>query len=590
MAIRNLAEQAEQERQDRTGDQFFYRADLSYMFELRVADQSGFYPLVLKPEALSIQTQFTVAPTATLDGGLFVEENGAVMRTLQIRGTTGWQPTPRVGTVLKPDLQPQLTSYYKRRATSFVDRAVEKLSGQAHFQALNDLVFERYSDYKRDPAVAESTRLIFHMPKESESWVVAPTNFSLQRSAAQPLSYNYAIDLLLVEPWGVRAARRATEFSRLAPLTIVSRPPPSLLQRITNGINYLRRVVASVRAVASRIQAVIQTVANVINDVANFIRETVNTAISIVRGIANAIGNVQRAIIELVSLPGRIYDNLRAALLGIEDDLLVFFRFVTRATRTNSRVAGRQTTPSNATLTAAGQRPLTAASTGTVTNQAPEAQRQLPAVTATRQHAVSITDTLETIARRYTGDSRNWSVIAQLNGLRAPYISTSGLPYTAQPGARILVPDARATSPAIATILDSDVSGDVRGVDFRLQQDRASGLYDIVLGSTDIALVGGNDNLVQALRVRLDTERGSSLLAPEYGFRIAAGSNIDFVQARIGELSLREALQGDPRVLTVDSITVQDSPADSFVATATVSVYAQTEALSVTAATRYPNA
>lgn len=584
----------ERNRQSRTGDKYFYRADLPYLFELRIKNQSGFFPLILKPEALDIKTQFTVAPTATLDGGLYVEENGAVMRTLSIRGTTGWTPTyspAKADYAFNPAVKPAYGTVAGRRFTPS-SIVYERMSGQQHFQALNDLVFERYSDYKRDPVAAPYCNLIFHMPKESDSWFVAPLNFDLQRSAGAPLSYFYNIELLMLAPLGrsvsvVNLPERAVIKSAASKL---AQTPRSLLQRITAGLQDLRRLIAAGQAAYRRIQAIIQDVINVVNEVARFIGETINNVATVVRAIGSVIRGIQEALIALYTLPEQAVANVRAALMALEDDVLVFSRFISRASRTNSRIVSRTTGPSVATRTAAGQRALTAGSTGTVSAQAPAAQRQLPTVTSTQQHAVSATDTLESLALRYTGDARNWQLIAQLNGLRAPYISTAGLPYTVRPGAFILVPAASAVLPTITTILDNDVSGDVRGTDLKLQKDRATGLYDLVLGSNDVSTVSGNANLVQALSVRLDTEAGTSLLSPAYGFRISVGSNVDFVQARIGELALREALQSDPRVLSVDQITVQDSPADSFIATATVSVYAQTEALSVTAATRYPNA
>jgi hypothetical protein len=585
---------AERNRQSRTGDKYFYRADLPYLFELRIKNESGFFPLILKPEALDIKTQFTVAPTATLDGGLYVEENGAVMRTLSIRGTTGWTPTyspAKADYAFKPTVKPQFNSLATRRfAPSSI--VYERMSGHQHFQALNDLVFERYSDYKRDPVAAPHCSLIFHMPKESDSWVVAPLSFDLQRNASAPLSYFYNIELLMLEPWSTRqdpAPFEVRSTVKAASKTLTA-PPRSLLQRITAGLQDLRRLISAGQAIYRRIQAIIQDVINVVNEVARFIGETINNVATVVRAVGSVIRGIQEALIALYTLPEQAVANVRAALMALEDDVLVFARFIDRSSRVNSRIQSRNAAPSSAVLTAAGQRAITANSTGTISAQAPTAQRQFPTITSTRQHALSATDTLETLALRYTGDTRNWQLIAQLNGLRAPYISTAGLPYTVRPGAFILVPSPEAVVPEIATILDNDITGDVRGTDLQLQKDRQSGLYDIIINSNDIETISGNANLVQALGVRLDTEAGTSLLSSGYGFRISVGSNIDFVQARIGELALREALQADPRVLSVDQVTVQDSPADSFIATATVSVYAQTEALSLTAATRYPNA
>ena len=98
--------QRELSRQVRAGQDDKYLRRFVYFFELRVppsvakgATSTFIYPLIIPPENYRMSEPFEVTQTYTNGAGLWLEENGVVARTINLRGTTGFKPRafPKVG-------------------------------------------------------------------------------------------------------------------------------------------------------------------------------------------------------------------------------------------------------------------------------------------------------------------------------------------------------------------------------------------------------------------------------------------------------------------------------------------------------------
>jgi len=195
-----LAYFKEQFRRELTGDDKFWK-QFTYFFELAVPAEvwplgSLLFPLVLPPESISFEEPFAVEQTQTQDGGLIVEENGIIQRRMTIRGHTGWKPRKLPHTAITALMGiPSEKRSFDRTLKPLV---LDAISGQRHFQYLQDAVFRTYADLKRDPDMAKDTRLFWHNPKDDEHWEVVPLSFTLERSASRRMYYQYNINLLVV--------------------------------------------------------------------------------------------------------------------------------------------------------------------------------------------------------------------------------------------------------------------------------------------------------------------------------------------------------------------------------------------------------
>ncbi len=101
MAASPIAILRENTRREAQDDSNFVKK-LLYFFELRVPPEIAFegaitsfiFPLVLGPHTYTKGEPFTVSKTPTQGGGLFVEENGIIMRPINIK------PLTQLGAVL----------------------------------------------------------------------------------------------------------------------------------------------------------------------------------------------------------------------------------------------------------------------------------------------------------------------------------------------------------------------------------------------------------------------------------------------------------------------------------------------------------
>lgn len=173
---------------------------------------------------------------------------------------------------------------------------------------------------------------------------------------------------------------------------------------------------------------------------------------------------------------------------------------------------------------------------------------------ATRWSVVQAGDTLRLIALRELGDALRWIEIADLNGLRPPYIVASTNPAertrgTMVWGDRLLLPSGTATA-------DVTRYEDLYGTDLDLTGGRLT-----ADASGDFALVAGGDNLVAALDRRIRTRTGDLLAHPKYGCDVAAilGFKLRPVSLLLGAGFIRNAVRAEPRIESLDNVTANAS-------------------------------
>lgn len=159
---------------------------------------------------------------------------------------------------------------------------------------------------------------------------------------------------------------------------------------------------------------------------------------------------------------------------------------------------------------------------------------------------VRIGDTLQDIAARELGSAGRWHELITYNNLTPPFISDN--PALASetvkvPGELILVP---APTPAVSSTTNPE---EVFGRDI----DLTGGVFSVDKG--DFAIVSGRANLRQAIKHRVDTDRGELVFHLAYGsmVRRMLGAVGGPTAAQLAAEYSRAAVQGDPRVRQVIS-------------------------------------
>ena len=588
----------EHARQTMSGDVQFLQRYL-YFFELRLppevarnAIQSDFlFPLVIPPESLTFSEPFAVEATPTQGGGLFVEENGIVQRTIALRGHTGWIPKAMQGS--GPGALDALVPGNRTWSRSLPHRVWTKLSGQRHFQYLQDAVFRTYADLKQNPATSEGTQLYFHNPKDQESWRVVPQQFNLTRSVDKRTLYYYDIQLLAVERADARLLKADSEdVPILTAFQNALRCIQSGISLASGGINDLTAMVGELSATITGISSIIAGVTGILTAAQNFVagvttlilppmasvhamEELLDTAQQVASGgfVGQSLQNIQSGM-HLMALQPQLFAETPG-------DFLQSRKNASTATLSVSSAAMAIALQAAPPQSMAG---VDAFGTSLTPGEAQAAQgelniqRKAPSYPGARQYVVQQGDTLANLAASFLGDARLWEQIAALNGLKPPFVNEQAAAAT--PGTRssdplldavlgigevILIPSAtQATAQESARAVlgvrrEESAAVHFLGRDIRLEQ-QPGGQWDVPIdpdtGDQDVKTVEGIDNLTQAMLSILNTERGTDILFKGVGFRRLVGIGLAEVNFEILRLRAREAIGADPRIATVRSVDI----------------------------------
>ena len=171
-------------------------------------------------------------------------------------------------------------------------------------------------------------------------------------------------------------------------------------------------------------------------------------------------------------------------------------------------------------------------------------------------------DTLQRIALRELGSASRWVELVNLNSLKPPYIVNTRAEL--KPGVILAGESINIPAPLSGTPIAYDEEG-IFLCDLKLDKGLLAGQ-----GGSFIP-VKGLDNLSQALKVRIQTEKGELMNHPEYGdyLTLLRGKNATPENQALGAFYAYSCLIEDERVKTVDQTTVTIN-ADTMTVEATI--------------------
>jgi hypothetical protein len=475
MSVSPIKLALERARQEAAQDANFFRK-MTYFFELRVPQSIALgpintflTPLVLPPESYSMEEPFTIQVTPTQGGGLYVEENGIVQRTIKLEGTTGFRPRYfPTGWQANAVLSPEKTSHGRILPGLVAGSPLipAELSGQRHFQYIQDAIFRTYGDLKRDPATSEGTFLFFHNPKDDEHWLVAPQKFSLTRTADKRVLYRYSIELLILD----KAAAVDQDFSEETNILDDMKNALSAVNRglgmITGAINDLTALVGELKNLVKGFATIIDTATSIITAARNFV-DGVTSLIDAPYAILNSLNELceaagfaieeqEEATPDIVKIPRTTRQHFRRIQDGVNWIGIHPEVFITSAIKKAQRLKNAQSLYTSASDEAIAEAletdppstldAVTALGTEITQGEAIAAQNETqvafatPQYTSTQETPITQGDTLASLAAKYLGDARLWQQIAIVNGLQPPYVTEMAsipLPTSAPPGSTV---------------------------------------------------------------------------------------------------------------------------------------------------------
>lgn len=213
-----------------------------------------------------------------------------------------------------------------------------------------------------------------------------------------------------------------------------------------------------------------------------------------------------------------------------------------------------------------------------------------------KKYTIKQGDTLQLIAQNELGDLSRWPELASYNSLSYPYIVNSGSRDSRirSAGEEITIPlDSDLSTLNVDGINATDsktITAYALGVDLSLmsesdnfiQRGTTDELVSLSAGGKGIHTVGGYDNLKQALLMRLNTQKGSLPLHPEYGIDLSQIIGKRNSVATINKLKVmvEQALRYDGRVGSA-SITAYKVSGEEVTLSATVTPIGFEEQLSL---------
>ena len=270
---------------------------------------SWIFQLQITPQQLSIVDQYAINTSATLRG-ILEEHNGIKFKMISASGTMGVWPSR--SSVSKPPQSPNvlqsvfggtisavqgLVSQAQAVVNTFttnspnskpitpspLDSTFPGPTSTGYYQALALQQFlEQYAEAKKNPANA-SWRLVFDIPKQNQSFVVTPMQFTWNQSVQKPMEILYQLQF---KAWRRISLNEIPQENPAEPYTI----SPGLLQRILNGITEAQLTMSSAIGVIGAVTSDVNQVFSVMSQTALFVKAAL--------GVVTAASDLPSSIVQ----------------------------------------------------------------------------------------------------------------------------------------------------------------------------------------------------------------------------------------------------------------------------------------------------
>jgi hypothetical protein len=510
----------------------------------------------LHPSSISVSEPFTTQLVPTQGGGVYAESQGAIFRTLNLAGTTGYRPSVS-GAV--PD-----------NLTNVIPHQVGESTGYLNFLKLRN-VFRNYSDLKKDNSQAYKTYMIWYNNKEQEAWFFEPSTFSTSRDASSPFTYNYSISGTLVQK---------VNFSSV--VNTINPDPNSIhfqVAMMRKGASLLNGALSMISGVGpNAIGEALQAGRNYLSLLDDFDR-TITTARDLGGGVGGWIPLLAGSIGTACSTFYNKFDDVIgpnfSTTFGLDgqwsdypdmwDKVMDVFKGAREAEQAVMSLAQPEVQEE---LMAMSGSPVASVTNSVV----PETSLSygdayvldLDDTGLVPYQVSSDEETLDDIATKTTGSPATAAAIAAINGLDYPFVSgtpgyQTGNNSFVSAGDVLYIPYPKEiTSGDINTKINiaktsGNLNEQILGRDIRLSKTThaTTGVAEFNLAinpNGDLAVITGRDNIMQAIDIKLNTERGELSAHPQFGIVPVVGhkgtNNLTFNLY----LSLNDTMLSDGRI------------------------------------------
>lgn len=257
------------------------------------------YYLDIPPQQITQRENFATNISATRRG-IIVESEGVVFKDIVIKGTTGVFPGDR-GSFNGPQANlsditapPSAPSGVSEDGLSKKSN-VKIVSGYQEFMMLRQFFLK----YAHDKVVSNGDLfMIFINEKDNQALIVEPLDFTMERNAKSPLTYNYSITLRSIGSFNALFSRPSEDTSQ------------DIFQKIGN-------VSANISAGIGQVRAAINVTSSSLQKTAQAIDQTINGPL---RQVQFALQDLSEGITTVMSLPTILFRNFTSAIAGIREN------------------------------------------------------------------------------------------------------------------------------------------------------------------------------------------------------------------------------------------------------------------------------
>lgn len=316
------------------------------------------FTLPVPPQALSISTPFAITGSVTL-GGYLEEHNGAPIRNISIRGTTGVamaRGTPPQtqsfglggaifagtlnglnqvagsintavgGSQSKPNL---ISDADDIKSTT---GSLNGRTGYFQFMMLRNFL-EAYVNLKKSRA-GQKYRLALAIWKDKEFYLVTPLSFELMRDSTSPLEYTYSIQLKAWRRW-VPNQNRPSQ-STHAPVVRNANALAQVLSRVQAG----RRALQGLKSVLTGFRADVDTVLfGPIRELGLYVKDTIGVGLALADLPVNIIKDAKHSILQAASVTND-FDAFRRGVNSSPGQVQAEVQDIGRRLRNLSAISG----------------------------------------------------------------------------------------------------------------------------------------------------------------------------------------------------------------------------------------------------------
>lgn len=497
----------------------------------------------LPPEAVRVEVPQRVNVTKTF-GGVFVDDYGVDTAQISLSGSTG-------NGDIKEVYSNGASAYMTGKSEAYY--ILEEIIHYKYKQADYDKFEMRLYDLSSAPS-AFTAGLGAPISLNIDGWVVVLKEGQIARSKDKPFFYSYTLNFIGIEPIGKKKYKYEVAYQQPAVERVFG-----FFDRIRSGSQALRRLLANyrniigwvsrieewtntfeaeVRAYYRVVQGFIDTTVDGINSVFDIVSFPADLALELLdftQGLRNAVEGEWQNIVESWQAVEDRYNNVATMakeLVGIEDAV----SGVVATSKSAGALPKAMIVPRNSP----GANPA-------VDTADPAVSPPFSVLLSYGYYAITATSEtrLDVLSVQAYGTPDYADSLAAFNGITGDSEIEAGM--------EIKIPFLT-NSPAIQGNEVYDTSGQMYGSDIRLDE-----VGDLVLAEfNDYAIVGGLDNMGQAIHLRLAERSGARVRLDAYGISMEGGG-YDAFSLSVLLSSIRETLQDDPRIRTVSNFIAESS-------------------------------